>query len=184
MNRQEIPPPLKLLRPSQSSVRYSLKVVQNPLRARCCGFGQKDRRPIDPPPIVQLCAKNEYGLDINLKPEDSILFLAQCELYDADMKENRTMVVKPSSLSKNTNKKPEIMRNLIGSSVSNAYHLYNDQGKPGTYFVFHDLSVRTEGIFRLKFVFVNLAAGEPLTMSTYVQEEVFSACFTVYPVKK
>lgn len=29
-------------------------VVQNPLRARCCGFGEKDRRLLDPPPILQL----------------------------------------------------------------------------------------------------------------------------------
>lgn len=31
-----------------------IKIVQQPLHARMCGFGEKDRRPIDPPPIVQL----------------------------------------------------------------------------------------------------------------------------------
>lgn len=55
--------------------------------------------------------------------------------------------------------KPEYVRNLIGSSVSNAYHLYNEHDQPGTYFIFHDLSIRTEGTFRLKFEFFNLSAG-------------------------
>lgn len=55
--------------------------------------------------------------------------------------------------------KPEYVRNLIGSTVSNAYHLLNQQNQAGIYFIFHDLSVRTEGNFTLKFVFVNLAVG-------------------------
>lgn len=102
-----------------------------------------------------------------IRPEDSILFLAQCELYAADRYENRTIVYTPwssssapSYLNDDTQRsKPEYVRNLIGSTVSNAYHLHNQSDQPGTYFIFHDLSVRTEGIFTLKFVFVNLAAG-------------------------
>ncbi|KAK3832027.1 MAG: velvet factor-domain-containing protein [Linnemannia gamsii] len=38
----------------------TIKIVQQPLHARMCGFGEKDRRPIDPPPIVQLIL-NEPG---------------------------------------------------------------------------------------------------------------------------
>ncbi|KAF9128254.1 hypothetical protein BGW39_005227 [Mortierella sp. 14UC] len=34
--------------------KATIKIVQQPLHARMCGFGEKDRRPIDPPPIVQL----------------------------------------------------------------------------------------------------------------------------------
>ncbi|CEP15155.1 hypothetical protein [Parasitella parasitica] len=155
---ENIPPPLKLLRPSQLDITYSLEVVQNPIRARCCGFGEKDRRPIDPPPILQLSSKDRHGNPIDLKPEDSILFLVQCELFNVSKTENRTLVYTPWS-SSSSNDKPEYVRNLIGSSVSNAYHLYNEFDKPGTYFIFHDLSVRTEGTFVLKFVFANLAAG-------------------------
>ena len=36
-------------------------MVQNPVRARCCGFGEKDRRPIDPPPILQLFIEKPDG---------------------------------------------------------------------------------------------------------------------------
>ncbi|PQE20766.1 developmental regulator protein [Rutstroemia sp. NJR-2017a BBW] len=34
--------------------KYELVVVQQPRRARMCGFGDKDRRPITPPPCVRL----------------------------------------------------------------------------------------------------------------------------------
>ncbi|ORX84943.1 hypothetical protein BCR32DRAFT_108606 [Anaeromyces robustus] len=41
--------------------RFEIQVVQQPLRARMCGFGEKDRRPIDPPPICELLCFNEKG---------------------------------------------------------------------------------------------------------------------------
>jgi hypothetical protein len=95
------------------------------------------------------------------------LFLAQCELFSQDKTENQTVVYTPWSNQHGIQKKktaesankPECVRNLIGSTVSNAYHLYNHENKPGIFFVFHDLSVRTEGVFTLKFIFVDLAAG-------------------------
>jgi hypothetical protein len=60
-------PPLKLSRPSQSFKKYKLQIVQNPIRARCCGFGEKDKRPIDPPPILKLTAEDESGKPLELK---------------------------------------------------------------------------------------------------------------------
>lgn len=42
-------------------------MVQNPVRARCCGFGEKDRRPIDPPPILQLFIEQPDGSLQNAK---------------------------------------------------------------------------------------------------------------------
>lgn len=38
-------------------ITYNLQVIQQPERARACGSGAKssaDRRPVDPPPIVEL----------------------------------------------------------------------------------------------------------------------------------
>ncbi|KAF8940823.1 hypothetical protein BGZ47_007601, partial [Haplosporangium gracile] len=37
-----------------------IKIVQQPLHARMCGFGEKDRRPVDPPPIVQLLLDEQH----------------------------------------------------------------------------------------------------------------------------
>ncbi|KAJ5794380.1 Velvet factor [Penicillium paradoxum] len=40
-------------RPSAQS-RYHLHIRQQPIAARACGAGDRDRRPVDPPPIVQI----------------------------------------------------------------------------------------------------------------------------------
>lgn len=40
-------------------------MIQNPKRARSCGFGEKDRRPIDPPPILQLFIEEANGELVN-----------------------------------------------------------------------------------------------------------------------
>ncbi|KAI9483747.1 MAG: velvet factor-domain-containing protein [Benjaminiella poitrasii] len=146
-----IPPPLGLGRPSQKSKRYKLIMVQNPVRARCCGFGEKDRRPIDPPPILQLFIENPDGSLQNVANSKLSLFVVQCDLYSEDGEKQRGYVYNPSS---------------FVSSTTN-----------------QDLSVRIEGRFCLKFMFINLSAGDPLTMSTEIYTTVFSKPFDVYSAK-
>jgi hypothetical protein len=196
-----IPPPLGLGRPSQKSKKYRLIVVQNPVRARCCGFGEKDRRPIDPPPILQLFIEKPDGTLQNAHDDDSniSLFVVQCDLYSENGKEQRGQVYNPStaaptSASPATNSKPTTgtllsfqdpapTRSLMGAVVSNAYQLTDHNNEPGIFFIFQDLSVRIEGTFCLNFMFINLSAGDPLTMSTQVSDDVLSKPFTVYSAK-
>ncbi|KAI9474077.1 MAG: velvet factor-domain-containing protein [Benjaminiella poitrasii] len=143
-----VPPPFGLNRPSKEDVKYKLIVVQNPVKARYCGFGEKDRRLLDPAPIVQVTA-SLYGEDIMLTSSDATLFTVLCDLYSEDRSQERGFVYYP----------------------------------PGIYFVFSDLSVRTEGTYTLRFLFSDLSAGDPLTMSTSVLVETYSTPFTVYSPK-
>lgn len=48
------------------------------------------------------------------------------------------------------------MPNLIGTLHTNAHKLRNLDGETGVYFVLPDLSVRTEGAFRLRLRLVDL----------------------------
>ncbi|KAI9027326.1 velvet factor-domain-containing protein [Phycomyces nitens] len=202
------PPPLGLPRASRTDTRYRLVVVQNPIRARSCGFGEKDRRLIDPPPILQLFVEQDNGEIVRVSPSDSMFFLVQCDLYCENKIENCSVVYAPwsvplSGTHPNTPqgkeretqspgsmsgvislRKPQFLRNLTGSINSNAYHLMNPNNEMGVYFIFHDLSVRTDGRFTLKFMLMNLAAGEPFTMSTSIQTEMYSDPFIVYSAKK
>jgi hypothetical protein len=50
----------------------------------------------------------------------------------------------------------QFTRNLIGSLTASAFRLKDDKDVMGIWFVLQDLSVRTEGSFRLKFSFLNL----------------------------
>jgi hypothetical protein len=54
---------------------------------------------------------------------------------------------------------PSPTRNLMGSLIANAVQLENPQKGSGIYFVFPDLSVRSEGKYTLKFMFFDLAVG-------------------------
>jgi len=40
---------------------FKLVIRQHPKHARMCGFGEKDRRPIDSPPIIQLIITDKQG---------------------------------------------------------------------------------------------------------------------------
>jgi hypothetical protein len=70
-------------------------------------------------------------------------------------------------------------RNLIGSLAVNAFKLNDDQGTLGLWFVLQDLSVRTEGNFRLKCSLVDVGSGKAPVLAT-----IDTDTFQVYSAKK
>jgi Velvet factor len=50
----------------------------------------------------------------------------------------------------------QFTRNLIGSLTASAFRLKDHRSVPGIWFILQDLSVRTEGTFKLRFSFFNL----------------------------
>ncbi|KAI8884238.1 hypothetical protein K501DRAFT_271905 [Backusella circina FSU 941] len=211
--QQYVPPPSKMTQlNSRKIATYRLNIVQHPIRARCCGFGEKDRRSLDPPPVIKLIAEDANGDEIYLNPTDTILLVLQCELFSHDKETNQTLVYAPWTMqsfseSGPTERKPEHIRNLIGATVSSVYHLNDENNVPGTFFIFHDLSIRTEGIFTLKFTFIDIGnwllynkkslfihskyygtsfsntESEAFTRPTG-HEEIFTDPFSVYSAKK
>ncbi|CAG8819785.1 31879_t:CDS:2, partial [Racocetra persica] len=145
--------------------RYRLEVSQEPVRARMCGFGDKDRRPIDPPPVVRLIVTSTDGTSVPESSIDHSMMIVHAGLWSEDCKEEHSLVINPSTIptqsagpsstvmSLNT---PSSTRNLMGHCTSSAYVLNNHSGQQGIYFIFQDLSVRTEGTFTLKFSFCNV----------------------------
>jgi hypothetical protein len=47
---------------------------------------------------------------------------------------------------------------LVGSLCTVCQKLQDEHGRPGLFFFTHDLGVRTEGTFRLKFSLANLSS--------------------------
>ncbi|KAI9037881.1 velvet factor family protein [Aspergillus affinis] len=71
------PPPLPPPRRPSSSSRYRLHIRQQPLAARACGAGDRDRRPVDPPPIIQMLltdfdSKSDTDSDILQDPRFAV----------------------------------------------------------------------------------------------------------------
>jgi Velvet factor len=64
---------------------WALDVVQQPIRARMCGFGDKDRRPITPPPCIRLIvmdANTKQEVDINSL--DTAFFVLTVDLWNVE----------------------------------------------------------------------------------------------------
>ncbi|KAF2168908.1 hypothetical protein M409DRAFT_65262 [Zasmidium cellare ATCC 36951] len=250
----------------RDGLRYSLEVVQQPQRARMCGFGDKDRRPITPPPCVRLVVVDDQTgreIDVNDIGSDPSFFVLQVDLW-AESADREANVVRASSSSPavsissatttsypppqetprhaesqpimymdhNGNPmyanmpgyavqmgRPSIMpgyggymypqvhgpamafqqppstsassamytRNLIGSLTVNAARLTDNESKAGYWFVLQDLSVRTEGFFRLRMSFIDISNhGAPGVNrgKAPVLAWTFSDKFQVYSAKK
>ncbi|KAH0397701.1 hypothetical protein KCU89_g8001, partial [Aureobasidium melanogenum] len=73
----------KTLSVVRDGLRFSLVVVQQPVRARMCGFGDKDRRPITPPPCVRLVVTDEQTQqEVPADQLDASFFILQVDLWD------------------------------------------------------------------------------------------------------
>ncbi|KAI5820777.1 velvet factor [Pyronema omphalodes] len=269
---------------------YSLEVKQQPIRARMCGFGDKDRRPITPPPCVRLVVKDEAtGKEIDINEVDTSFYVLTVDLWSADGSREVNLVrhsatspsisaatsssyppppptppphphpqahhphhpqqqhpgysqityqgyppaqsphppaqqqpPAPQGYYPPTQQQPQngpgyggyqntmqvaaaspqqqmpsgpmppqtpsgmFTRNLIGSLSASAFKLTDPDNKIGVWFILQDLSVRTEGLFRLKMNFVNVGRvdGKLNTGVAPVLATAYSDVFQVYSAKK
>ncbi|TFK68183.1 hypothetical protein BDN72DRAFT_950568 [Pluteus cervinus] len=76
---------------------YSLEVVQHPLRARMCGFGDKDRRPLAPAAVAKMVVRGEDHNVIDVDDVDCSFFLVTVDLWSGDGKREMNLVLHPSS---------------------------------------------------------------------------------------
>ncbi|KAL8717250.1 MAG: hypothetical protein Q9225_005491 [Loekoesia sp. 1 TL-2023] len=66
--------------------KYSLDIIQQPVRARMCGFGDKDRRPITPPPCIRLIVQdaNPPYNEIDMNHIDTSFFVLTVDLWSVE----------------------------------------------------------------------------------------------------
>ncbi|KAF9304216.1 hypothetical protein BGZ74_002107 [Mortierella antarctica] len=128
-----------------SRSKYVLSIRQQPEKAKVCGIKERDRRPIDPPPIVQIKladASSDRNKDYLQSP---YLFMC-CNLVPASEPEGG--IVAPAH------------RALAGTVVSSLNRLKDVDNSDGGFFVFGDMSVRMEGHFILRFTLFELVEGQ------------------------
>ncbi|SNX82530.1 uncharacterized protein MEPE_01236 [Melanopsichium pennsylvanicum] len=251
--------------------RYRLVVVQHPSRARMCGFGDKDRRPLSPTLIVKLIITDEAtGEEFSPLVINTSLFLLATDLCHPDdlMLAPRNILVhhhasslpvqpmqhgghagypgdeyahrsglsygnfggdgqadgdyrsgngaqvsgSPDSAmrggsSASSSRSPfdrppqgsmqfgggslvpgqaeSYTRNLVGAAVASASVLKDEQDKWCIFFVFQDISVRTEGVYRIKLMFVNLEVrGRVGTGVAEALAETYTEPFTVHSPRR
>ncbi|PLB55008.1 hypothetical protein P170DRAFT_29431 [Aspergillus steynii IBT 23096] len=141
---------------------FELNIRQQPTRARVAGGKEKERKPVDPPPIVQIRVREE-GTYLSQHYLQSPYYFMCCSLYDAS--EDTPVPVSPSTA-------------LTGTLVSSLHRLKDVDNTDGGFFVFGDLSVKVEGDYRLKFTLFEMRRD----MVHYLKS-IISERFTVSPPK-
>lgn len=187
-------------------ITYRLHVLQQPLRARACGSGAKctfsrtvtlatmmladahtasaDRRPVDPPPIVELKIYEGEGTDNDITYNINANYFLFATLVQARAMAHGRVAEDKSRLTV-----------LTGTPVAGMVYL--DRPSPAGYFIFPDLSVRHEGQYRLSFsLYEELKDSKDIekpvdgsrssTPEAHVTHrlEVMSQAFTVFSAKK
>ncbi|KAG0213317.1 hypothetical protein BGX33_002976 [Mortierella sp. NVP41] len=76
-----------------SELTYSLEIVQQPQRARMCGFGDKDRRNITPAPVLKLIAKTKEGKVVTGDALCRQAFMVNADLWLEDEVTERNLVL-------------------------------------------------------------------------------------------
>ncbi|KAI9359555.1 velvet factor [Zopfochytrium polystomum] len=92
------------------SVRYQLIVRQQPNRARMCGFSDlKDRRLIDPPPILQLVLQAADGSIVRADHFESPNLVCHASLWAPNGLEERSFIAKsPRSMNPTPSSAPDL----------------------------------------------------------------------------
>ncbi|ORY99562.1 velvet factor-domain-containing protein [Absidia repens] len=114
-----------------------------------------DRRPVDPPPIIQLLTDKR---DIQY----SYFFLYATLVNEADGQD--------LTFSENT-------RTTAGTTVQ-SLHCIKDCGNEGAFFIFADISIRREGLFRLRFTLFEIMGSHSISRCS-----ILSEVFQVYSPK-
>lgn len=132
-----------------------MTVRQQPIAARACGFGERDRRVIDPPPILQLVMEDPTTTaeEISARLRQPYL-VVHCTLWDPATDDDA------SAMPGSTDKRQQ--RRLMGTLVSSPFVGKDEFNVEGCFFTFPDLSVRTPGTYSLKF---KLVVIDPMRMT-------------------
>jgi len=171
------PMPISGLIDPRPEPRYSISIRQQPIAARACGFGERDRRVIDPPPILEMKVMEpgatSEGLSARLRNPYCVI---HCSLWNAENDTDHTAMDEIGDRRQ--------QRRLMGTLVASPFVGRDENNIEGCFFCFPDLSCRTTGKYRLKFVLVVL---DPFRMRpgerAPFQATIITEVFQVYAAK-
>jgi hypothetical protein len=137
--------------PDRPQPQYRIIIRQQPLAARSCGFCERDRRAIDPPPILQLFidypGATSEDIGALLRTPCNVV---HCALWDPVLDKEAVDIRQMRS------RAPRQVKRLIGKLVSSPFVGRDENDIECCFFPFDDLSIRTVGAYRLKFSLVVL----------------------------
>ncbi|KAH0000519.1 hypothetical protein KCU78_g15333, partial [Aureobasidium melanogenum] len=160
------------------NLRYELNMRQQPVAARACGFGERDRRVVDPPPILELKVIDAETGKVDSENTPYVYTTLHCTLINS-------MTYKDESQIEPAHPNAPATQRLMGTAVASPFSGTDETGKRGTFFVFPDLSCRNPGRYRFQF---RLLIVDPLNLSvgttSRIQSSIISEPLEVYTAKE
>ncbi|KAI9691445.1 MAG: hypothetical protein M1822_007516 [Bathelium mastoideum] len=145
-----------------------------PIAARACGYGERDRRVIDPPPILELRVTDSLSGRLDWEEMKYNLNVLHCTLWN-EAGDAETPVVPDQ-------RRPT--RQLMGQVVSSPAIAKDENGIDSCFFCFPDLSCRQPGRYRLRFVLMRIdPLNLPVGGTNPLLANSMSDIFTVYAAK-
>ncbi|KAI9265578.1 velvet factor-domain-containing protein [Sporodiniella umbellata] len=146
-----------------SRIDYNITIRQQPQRAKVSLVNERDRRPIEPPPILQLYWENATEEESKKCLQSPFYFM----VANLVSEEEPHILLQPTQ------------DYLSGTTVSSLHRLRDIDNSDGGFFVFGDLAVKKEGRFRLQFSLFEIVDGQVQNRNIN-----YSSSFTVYVPKR
>ncbi|KAI0447407.1 hypothetical protein F4803DRAFT_321827 [Xylaria telfairii] len=107
---------------SDGARKYRLEVVQQPLRARMCGFGDKDRRPITPPPCIRLVVMDKgSGKEVDCNEVEHQHYVLHVDLWSEDGSKEVNLVKHSQQSPSISSTHPSSFREVVEGGQSGVY---------------------------------------------------------------
>ncbi|KAG8999613.1 hypothetical protein FRB90_012028 [Tulasnella sp. 427] len=164
------------------TIRAELSEYQKPDLGR--KFAKRDRRPLDPPPVVRVRLWEVFDAGLHSQTERELTaeeieiqgLVAHVDLFRA----NSDGSIQADNPAETAN----LTKHCFGSSFVHATHILDLTGQPAIIFVFADLSVRLEGVFALRYRIFDLVSRMEGLDEIPVAAELYGGVFTVYSTKE
>ena len=164
-----------------------LAIRQQPIAARACGFGERDRRAIDPPPIIQLSLKNfNPRLPSDIAELRWPFNIVHCALLSAAPQTPAYASPPDVTAVEDPNQSNRLSRRLMGTLVASPFvgidpeapSSSDDNARLGCFFIFPDLSCRQNGHYKLRFTLMkvsmpNMTEGGQGSIAGSIDSDVF-----------
>ncbi|KAJ3364183.1 hypothetical protein GGF32_002563 [Allomyces javanicus] len=172
----------------RNGLKYTLVIRQQPVHARLCGTaGSLDRRPIDPPPVVQVRVESVDQAQNAHFPNDWYTHNPRLFVYAAAVPMPREKVRKdrdggdsdeaePAPTAVGGKAAPTL---TYGSIVSALFRMPDVDGTNAAFAVFPDISVKNEGKLRFRFVLCEMVGAKVRRLASILSRPV-----TVWTPKK
>ncbi|KAK7975844.1 hypothetical protein PG989_014307 [Apiospora arundinis] len=138
---------------------YNLAVRQQPERGKVALGKEKDKKPVDPPPIVELVVHPDQDRNRLFLQNPYLILIAFLELADNAPSTKASGKAAKDGADRDANRDDEskmIGAYMAGSTVSSLHRLKDTDNRDSGFFIFPDLTVKKEGWYKIRFTLMTM----------------------------